>query len=228
MASVLGGQNVQHPIHINHAIVQECNYVVHPGVDGALNDNTSVGYNESNQTLNIVDLVIEDGPSGYWYTPTYHYYEDITAFAGFINYHRALQVPGTTLPGPLLMPSTGTESWPAINFTDTAAPIGIWGYPTAGVFNVLATSPVQTIYTSAATEIVMPTVTGSYTMLMQWRIRLIIYDAGTPEVLTYLNTENSTISPPAITPGSSGYTKACYVDLQADPVTKKWRCVASV
>lgn len=91
----------------------------------------------------------------------------------------------------------------------------------AGAVTVLAAANRQSQFTVTATTAITMSTTGFALGLIAL---VTIFDAGSAETLTWVNTENSTTSVPLISKGST--TSPTYVLFRANATTTKWACLA--
>jgi hypothetical protein len=91
---------------------------------------------------------------------------------------------------------------------------------TSGSVTVISNARVSNVVVSAGTAITMST-SGAVDSEM---VIVRITDGGTGQTLSWVNTENSTVSAPLISPGSA--TLPTTVGFQYNGNTSKWRCLA--
>lgn len=91
----------------------------------------------------------------------------------------------------------------------------------AGAVTVPSTSRINNVVVSATTAITMSTTNAVDGQLSEVRIT----DGGTGETLSWVNTENSTITAPTTSPGSA--TLPTSVLWQYNSLTSKWRCIGT-
>lgn len=92
----------------------------------------------------------------------------------------------------------------------------------AGAVTIPIAPRVNNITVIATTAITITTTSATDGQLLEVRI----VDAGTPETLSWVNTENSTVAVPLISPGSA--TLPTSVLFQFNGSTTKWRCLTVV
>jgi hypothetical protein len=88
-----------------------------------------------------------------------------------------------------------------------------------GATTVPVTARINNVVVSATTAITMAVTGAADGQLCMVRIT----DGGTPETLSWVNTENSTVSAPLVSPGSA--TLPTTVGFQYNGGTSKWRCI---
>lgn len=127
----------------------------------------------------------------------------------------SLQKTGGSVTGPISMQTnaiTGiTQESNVVNLPSVSA----------GAVTVLAAANRQSQFTVTATTAITMSTTGFALGLIAL---VTIFDAGSAETLTWVNTENSTTSVPLISKGST--TSPTYVLFRANATTTKWACLA--
>lgn len=143
---------------------------------------------------------------------------------------------------PLAVSLNGGEQIPAVNTSNTTVRLTVQQISnyvsasqtvtpnnaltaTANAATVLLVYPITTITnSSAATLTITITTTGAADGQMVM-VRVLDFSA-VAQTLTWVNTENSTVSVPSTSNGSTTLPKT--VSLQYNGNTSKWRCIASV
>lgn len=126
-----------------------------------------------------------------------------------------LPLSGGTMTGAVAMGTNAVTGISIATYTVTTPTV------TAGAVTVAATSEIAKITVSATTAITMATAGAVDGQLSIVRI----LDGGTGETLSWVNTENSTVSAP--TTSNASTTLPLTVGFQFNGATSKWRCIAS-
>ena len=126
-----------------------------------------------------------------------------------------LPLTGGTMSGAIAMGTHAVTGLTQTNYTVATPSVS------GGAVTVLATSRISNFTVSATTAITMSTSGAVDGMMVMVRI----LDGGTPETLSWVNTENSTVSVPTTSNGST--TLPLTVGFQYNGSTSLWRCIAS-